>query len=128
MPTLHTIPPRITAASKVCAWIEEHCRVPEGPEMGEKVRLSPEQRDILQLLYDDPEGPAYEVTVRGALAAYVALAQLCSNRRLPHVVIDVDLATVWSAAAASPTLRDYFKRDGDHIICPDRGTKYPVAA
>src|SRR5438132_713645 len=50
--TLGTIKP-ITGAT-ICRWIEKNCLVPEGPLIGQPVRLLPFQREIICGIYDSP--------------------------------------------------------------------------
>jgi hypothetical protein len=49
-------PRRKVTANDVIAWIEEHCRVPEGRLVGEKIKLAPFQKEIIRLIYDNPAG------------------------------------------------------------------------
>jgi hypothetical protein len=35
----------------VIRWIERHCYVPEGPDIGKRLRLRPFQRDIVRRIY-----------------------------------------------------------------------------
>jgi hypothetical protein len=40
--------------------------------------------------------------------------------------VRVDIFTVWGAVG--PDLRAVVKRDGERIVCPELGTRYPAAA
>jgi hypothetical protein len=118
----------LTRGETVAEWIEEHCRVPFGPATGRQVRLTPTQLDVIGRIYDQPN----DIPVNDReLAAYLALACLASpeavgdNTFTPS--LDVDGFTVW-AAADSPSLRDVLKRDGEAIVCPALGKRYPWAA
>jgi hypothetical protein len=51
---------RVTAAD-VIAFIEQVCVVPEGRLVGRPLRLMDWQKDLLRLIYDNPEGPTVAV-------------------------------------------------------------------
>jgi hypothetical protein len=110
------------------AWIERHCLVPHGPEKGQVVRLTRAQRDIVYRIYDGNEQP--EVT--GPLAAFLALLHVCGPEALQRdfsamlARTNADTFTVWNAVG--PRLREVLKRDGERIVCPALGTRYPEAA
>jgi hypothetical protein len=59
------------------------------------------------------------------------LVHLCSPEALKnsnfHPAIVTDSFTVWNAAASSE-LRRVLKREGEAIICPALGTRFPWAA
>jgi hypothetical protein len=104
-------------------------RLPDGPHKGHPVRLSLAQRELLRQIYDAPGGPQDIPISDNALAAYLALMHICGKEALqrdfrPHV--EVDSWTMWRAT--SERLRRYLKRDGEAIICPQLGTRYPEAA
>lgn len=46
----------MTTGQKVCAFIEEYCRVPEGKLVGKRMKLDPFQRDFILAVYDNPHG------------------------------------------------------------------------
>ena len=81
-------------------------------------------------LYDNPSGPDRDTPLTGSLAAYLALLHTCGPEALqkefrPHV--DVDSWTVWRAAT-SEVLQRVLKREGEAVVCPRLGTRYPPAA
>ena len=45
---------RLTRGERNAAWIESHCRVPEGRLVGKPVTLTKEQRGWLKTIYDTP--------------------------------------------------------------------------
>lgn len=47
---------RMTTGEKVCAFIEEYCRVPEGKHVGKRMKLDPFQRKFITDVYDNPHG------------------------------------------------------------------------
>jgi hypothetical protein len=110
-------------------WIENYCLYPGGPHKGKSVRLSVAEKRQLLNLYDGPNGPDYSVPLEGSLAAYVALLHLCGKEATqkefcPHV--DVDSWTLWRAT--SERLQRFLKREGEAVICPGLGTRYPPTA
>jgi hypothetical protein len=111
-------------------WIENYCQHPDGPFKGERVRLSLAEKQQLRQIYDAPNGPDFSAApLEGPLAAYVALLHLCGKEatlgefRPPA---DVDTWTVWRAT--SECLQRFLKREGEAVICPGLGTRYPPAA
>jgi hypothetical protein len=109
-------------------WIESICVVPGGPQRGTKVQLSVEERALIAAAYD---GDGLSSPVTGPLAAYLALFHLCgpaakspSDFRRPEFAADI--FSIW--AAASSRARAVLRREGEHIVCPELGTKYPLAA
>ena len=45
---------RLSRGERNAAWIEQHCRVPEGRHVGKPVKLTPHQREWLTAIYDSP--------------------------------------------------------------------------
>jgi hypothetical protein len=120
---------RLTRGRNAIDWIEQCCVHPDGPHKGQRVRLSSEQRELLRQIYDAPDGPQDMPITDSALAAYLALMHICGKEALqkefrPHV--EVDSWTIWRAT--SERLRRYLKRDGETIVCPQLGTRYPAEA
>jgi hypothetical protein len=62
--------------------------------------------------------------------SYLALLTLAGPRDLAaHVSaipLNADFFSVWNAAG--PGLKEVIERDGDRILCPELGTRYPAAA
>ena len=109
-------------------WIERYCVVPSGPERGQHVRLSQAQRETVRRIYDGPQG-SEAAAVSGPLAAYLALLHTCGPEALQQdfrPAVAADIFTVWGATG--PDLREVLKRDRDHIVCPELGTRWPAAA
>jgi hypothetical protein len=119
---------RQTRGDKNAHWIEMFCLVPRGPDKGERVVLTQAQRETVRMIYDNPNGPQ-DVPVTGSLAAYLALLHICGPEALQHDFrpdVTPDIFTVWGGVG--PDLRPVLRRDGEHIVCPELGTRYPVAA
>jgi hypothetical protein len=116
----------MTPGQKAIRWIENYCVVPFGFDKGQHVRLTIEQREIVHKVFDTDESP--EVT--GPLAAYLALFHIAGPRELAaHVStlpLSADSFTTWNAVG--PDLRAVVKRDGEAIVCPELGTKFPPVA
>ena len=72
----------MTRGEKVCAFIERFCRVPEGAQVGQPIRLADFQRRFILDVYDNPSGTrrAYLAIARkngkSALIACLLLAHL----------------------------------------------------
>lgn len=70
----------MTTGERVCAFIEEYCRVPEGKHVGEKLVLDPFQRQFILDVYDNPAGTSRAILSiarkngKTALIAAIALA------------------------------------------------------
>jgi hypothetical protein len=106
------------------SWIQTYCLYPNGPERGQHVRLTPAQRDIVRRTFAHPDAPP---DVTGPMAAYLALFSICGPRSLQsNFQLTADIFTVWSATG--PDLRVVLKREGEAIVCPALGTRYPTAA
>lgn len=120
--------PHISRGNKNIRWIEIYCTVPSGPEKGQHVRLSVEQRTTVRRIYDTPDGPQ-DAPVTGNLAAYLALLHVCGPEALQRdfrPAVSADVFTVWGATG--PDLRAVLRRDGEAVVCPELRTRWPVAA
>jgi hypothetical protein len=118
---------RQTRGDKNAHWIEMFCLVPRGPDKDERVVLTQAQRETVRMIYDNPSGPQ-DVPVTGSLA-YLALLHICGPEALQQDFrpdVTPDIFTVWGSVG--PDLRPVLRRDGEHIVCPELGTRYPVAA
>jgi hypothetical protein len=119
--------PRKSRVDRAVYWIEHFCRYPHGPDRGQSVVLTPEQRAIVRQIYDSPDGTQPDLS--GPLAAYLALFSVCGPRSLQRNFgpqLKADIFTLWSASG--PELRAVLRRDGERIVCPELGTSYPAAA
>lgn len=133
---------KLSRSARNIAWIEKHCRIPEGKDVGKPVRLRPWQCDNIRKIYDNPHGTRTAIISFGkknaktTMAAFLLLLHLCgpeavNNTQLPSTAQSKDQAAVLFKLAAkivrlSPTLnpvlivRDTLKE----ILCPDLGTLY----
>jgi hypothetical protein len=120
---------RKTRGDHAIRWIQAFCIAPDGPNKGQPARLTESDRLIIRRIYGAPGGP-YELSVTGALAAYLTLLHLCGPEALQEQfrgpVTNVDAWSLWRAT--TPRLQDVLKRDGERIVCPELGTMYPRAA
>jgi phage terminase large subunit-like protein len=70
---------------KTIAWIEEYCRIPEGPDVGQRVKLRDWQRSIIMDIYANPAGTRRAILSFGrknaktSLAAFILLYHLCGE-------------------------------------------------
>jgi phage terminase large subunit-like protein len=123
-------------------WIQKHCRIPEGKDVGKPVDLREWQRDELRRVYDNPAGTRRAILSFGrknaktTMAAFILLLHLCGpesrpNSQLFSAAQSRDQAAVLFALAAkivrqSPELnaaigvRDTAKQ----LYCAERGTLY----
>ena len=123
-------------------WIQEHCRIPEGRDVGRAVRLRDWQKDEIRRIYDNPAGTRRAILSFGrknaktTLSAFLLLLHLCGpesrvNSQLFSSAQSRDQAAILFSLAAkvvrmSPELRDaIIVRDtAKQLACPERGTLY----
>lgn len=132
----------LTRAERNIAWVERHCRIPEGKNVGKPVVLAPFMREDFRAIYDNPAGTRRAIISRGRKnaktteSAFVLLLHLCGpearpNSQLFSAAQSRDQAAVLFALAAkmvrmSPDLaavvvvRDTAKQ----LACPELGTLY----
>jgi phage terminase large subunit-like protein len=131
-----------SAATKVIEFIEEHCRIPEGRDVGKPVRLREWQKKNIRLIYNNPHGTRRAIVSFGrkngktVFAAFLLIVHICGpqvkpNSQLYSAAQSRDQAAILFSLAAkiirlSPTLlpaiviRDTVKE----IFCPGLGTLY----
>ena len=110
-------------AERAIHWIEAYCVVPHGPDRGLPVRLTATEREIIGKIYDN--GGTVK-PISGQLAACLALLHLCGPEfRNKPPPLQADSFSVWNAAAGR--MQEVLERRGETIICPQLGTKYPMA-
>lgn len=117
----------LTRAGQAIRWIERNCFVPAGPLRGQPVRLTAEERELIQHLYQDSDGMNDAVNVPVPLAAYLSLLHLLGpeySLERPAPAFPADLFTTWEAARVSVTLRDYVERRGELLFVPELGTMW----
>lgn len=131
---------RVTRGERNIAWIQEHCRIPEGKFVGQPVKLAEFQQDVIRGIYDTPTRRAIvsfgRKNAKTTLSAFLLLLHLCgpesrANSQLYSAAQSRDQASILFALAAkvvrmSPdlsavvTIRDTAKQ----LFCPDLGTIY----
>jgi hypothetical protein len=121
---------RAPRSAGVIRWVEQYCLYPSGPDKGKRTVLTPEQRATIRKVFDNPKGPQAEdvASITVPLSAYLGLFYICGPR--PAVAgcqpAKADIFSVWNAT--SPELRAVLRLDGAAVVCPELGTRYPVAA
>lgn len=71
-------------------WIEKHCRIPEGADVGKCVTLREWQRKEIRKIYDNPDGTRRAIisfgrkNAKSTLAAFLLLLHLCGPRARPN--------------------------------------------
>lgn len=133
---------RTSRADRNISWIEEHCRIPEGKDVGEPVRLRDWQKDILRRIYDNPAGTRMALisfakkNAKTSLSAMLLLLHLAGpesipNTQLPSTAQSREQAAVLYNLAAkmvrmSPTLSQYVtpRDSAKQLYCAERGTLY----
>jgi len=132
----------VLRAEQNIRWIEKHCYIPEGKDVGKPVRLREWQRVEIRKIYDNPAGTRRAIVSFGrknaktTLAAFLLLLHLCGPEARPNCQLYSaaqsrdQAARIFDAGAKSvrlsPTLRE-FVRIGDTaktLICPGLGTSY----
>lgn len=131
-----------TPGQLAISWIERHCRVPEGKDVGKPVKLRDWQKRELRKIYDNPARTRRAIISFGrkngktSLAGFLLLLHLCGpfsqpNSQLNSAAQSRDQAAVLFKLVAkmirmSPdlskaiTIRDSLKE----LFCPGRGTVY----
>lgn len=131
---------RLTRGDRNIAWIEAHCRIPEGKFIGQPVKLRRWQRREIKKIYDTPTRTAIisfgRKNGKTALAAMLLLLHLAGiearqNGQLYSAAQSKEQAGIAFALAAkmvrlSPTLNAWILiRDHEkHLFCPGVGTLY----
>lgn len=124
----------------VCDWIEKHCRIPEGRDVGKPVRLRDWQREIICGIYDHPTRRAIvsvgRKNAKTAISAFLLLVHLCGpkhrvNSQLFSAAQSREQAAVLFGLAAktvrlSPSLSGavIIRDTAKQLACPELGTLY----
>ncbi len=122
------------------AWIEAHCRIPEGKLVGQPVRLCKFQKAVIRGIYDSPTRRAIisfgRKNAKTTLSAFLLLLHLCGpeareNSQLFSAAQSRDQAAILFALAAkivrmSPSLIEHVNvRDtAKQLHCAELGTLY----
>ena len=121
-------------------WIEDHCRIPEGKYVGQKVKLTEKQKKWIRRIYDSPTRTFIlsmgRKNAKTSFAAFLLLLHLCGpearvNSQLYSAAQSRDQAAILFALAAkivrmSPDLSQYviIRDTAKHLVCPELGTIY----
>lgn len=122
------------------AWIEAHCRIPEGKFVGQPVKLCKFQKDVIRGIYDTPTRRAIisfgRKNAKTTLSAFLLLLHLCGpearpNSQLFSAAQSRDQAAILFSLASkvvrmSPDLSEYVTvRDtAKQLQCTELGTLY----
>lgn len=134
----------VDRAQRNIEWIEEHCYIPEGAFVGQKVVLREWQRDILRSIYGTPTRRAIisygRKNAKTTLAAFLCLLHLCGpearrNSQLISAAQSRDQAAllfslmakmVWQSPDMSEVLT--VRETKKQILCPEIGTLYTAVS
>lgn len=130
----------MTRGDRNIAWIESHCRIPEGKFVGKPVKLTEFQRDIIRGIYDTPTRRAIisfgRKNAKTTLSAFLLLLHLCGpearpNSQLYSAAQSRDQAAILFSLAAktvrmSPELSAYvgIRDTAKQLFCGELGTLY----
>lgn len=122
------------------AWIEAHCRIPEGRMVGQAVRLCAFQKKIIRGIYDSPTRRAIisfgRKNAKTTLSAFLLLLHLCgpearANSQLYSAAQSREQAAILFSLAAkivrmSPDLAQYvgIRDTAKQLHCAELGTLY----
>lgn len=125
-----------------CDWINDYCMVPEGPAVGQPVKLRQWQRDEICKIYNNKHGTRRAIISFGrknaktTLAAFLLLLHLCGpeakrNSQLFSAAQSREQAALIFNLAAkivrmSPELREVvvIREARKEFFCPEMGTVY----
>ncbi|MBO6542304.1 MAG: terminase [Alphaproteobacteria bacterium] len=132
----------LTRAERNIAWIEEHCRIPEGKFVGQPLKMAEFMRDDFRSIYDNPAGTRRAIISRGRKnaktteSAFIVLLHTCGpeareNSQLFSAAQSRDQAAILFNLAAkmvrlSPTLNEFvgIRDTAKQIYCGELGTLY----
>jgi phage terminase large subunit-like protein len=132
----------LTRGEKNIKWIQDHCVIPEGRDVGRPVVLRDWQRDWIKRIYDNPAGTRRAIisvgrkNAKSTLAAFLLLLHLCGrehkvNSSLYSAAQSKEQAAIIFRTAAkivrlSPHLRDFIviRETIKQLECPRLGTLY----
>ena len=132
----------LSRAERNIRWIEEHCRIPEGKDVGKPVRLREWQRDILRKIYDNPAGTRMAIisfakkNAKTSLSCFLLLLVLAGPESVQNTQLvstaqsREQAACLYNLAAKvvrmSPTLSQYVtaRDSAKQLYCAERGTLY----
>lgn len=132
--------PKDWRSKRNIAWIEKHCRIPEGKFVGQPVKLRPWQRKILQDIYDSPTRRAIisfgRKNAKTALSCFIVILHLCGpesvvnsqiysaaqSREQAAILFNLAAKVIRQSADLSEAI--IIRESGKQLACPARGTLY----
>jgi phage terminase large subunit-like protein len=131
---------QLTRGERNIAWIEHHCRIPEGRLVGQPVKLTVHQRRWICRIYDSPTRvfilSMARKNAKTALSAFLLLLHLCGpeakpNSQLYSAAQSRDQASILFSLAAkvvrmSPDLSEFvgIRDTAKQLFCQELGTLY----
>lgn len=131
---------RLTRGDRNIAWIEQHCRIPDGKLVGKPVRLTEAQKGWIKQIYDTPTRTFIlsmaRKNAKTATSAFLLLLHLCGpearpNSQLYSAAQSREQASILFGYASkvvrmSPDLSEYVqvKESAKTLVCPELGTVY----
>lgn len=131
-----------TRGERNIEWIQQVCRIPEGGDVGKKVKLRPFQKQLIKLIYDNPAITRRAIfsvgrkNAKTSLSSFLLLLHLCGpeakqNAQLYSAAQSKDQAALLFSLAAktvrmSPELFDFvvIRDTTKQLFCPGLGTLY----
>ena len=127
-------------ARRNCAWIEAFCHIPEGRDVGKRVKLRAWQHKEIEKIYGSPTRRAIisfgRKNGKSALASFLLLLHLCGPEARPNSQLysaaqsREQAAILFNLAAKcvrmSPDLHSVIiiRDTAKELVCPEIGTKY----
>jgi phage terminase large subunit-like protein len=112
-------------AQRCIDWIQDHCCIPEGRDVGKLVKLRDWQQDEIRRIYDNPHGTRRAILSFGRKNAKTTLSAcllLLQSREQASILF----ALAAKIVRMSPDLRDSIvvRDTAKQLYCPARGTLY----
>ena len=114
---------KIKRGSRNIAWIESHCRIPEGKLVGQPVRLTKIQKKWIKEIYDTPTRTFIlsiaRKNAKTSFSAFLLLLHLCGPEAKPNSQL-YSAAQSRSYCSKTATTPDYASRrqSGERIrVC-----------
>jgi len=131
---------RLTRGDRNIAWIEQHCRIPDGRLVGKPATLTGAQKGWIKQIYDTPTRTFIlsmaRKNAKTATSAFLLLLHLCGpearpNSQLYSAAQSREQASILFGYASkvvrmSPDLSEYVqvKESAKTLVCPELGTVY----
>ncbi len=131
---------RLTRGDRNIAWIESHCRIPDGKMVGRPVQLTKHQKKWIKRIYDTPTRTFIlsmaRKNAKTATSAFLLLLHLCGpearpNSQLYSAAQSRDQAAILFGYASkvvrmSPDLSEYvmIRDTAKQLYCPELGALY----